>query len=122
MREPHVLGIIVDLRANRLILHLDQSLPQAGPLPATIDIGAMGRLIGVDLAGVYLAISDPMPGSELQGRSVEVSLDVLGGGRQVVLPRRGAGWELSFPSGNQCWQRRDRDGGVRTLCAVLVRG
>ncbi|MDQ3656986.1 MAG: hypothetical protein M3457_18170 [Chloroflexota bacterium] len=120
MTSPHVERVVVDLRANRLLLEIDRPLPQTGRTPATIDIGALGRLIGVEIAGVYLSISDPVPGSELQGRSVDTPLEIADNRRQVVIPRRGSGWELSFPSGNQCWNQTDDDGGTRPLCSVLV--
>jgi hypothetical protein len=120
MTSPRVERVVVDLRANRLLLEIDRPFPQTGSAPATIDIGALGRLIGVEIAGVYLSISDPVPGSELQGRSVETPLEITGNLRQVVIPRRGPGWELSFPSGNQCWNQTDGDSGIRPLCSVLI--
>ncbi len=112
--------ILIDLRHNRLRLDLDR--PLAGPVEATaiIDIGALGRLLGVEVAGVYLAISDPITGSELQGRSVEAPVLFASDHRQVLLPRRGMGWELSFPSGNQCWRRSDESGTSRSLCSELT--
>jgi len=118
--EPSVDRITVDLRANRLILDIDRSLLAVGRTPATIDIGALGRLLGVEVGGVYLSISDPVPGSELQGRSIEVGSEIPEGCRQVIIPRRGPGWELSFPSGNQCWNKADADGGIRSICSVLT--
>lgn len=120
MCEPIVERIVVDPRSNRLILELDRALPESGATPGTIDIGTLGRLLGVEVAGVYLSIADPVSGSELQGRSVELAVEITGEGRRVVIPRRGPAWELSFPSGNQCWTRQDGRGGVRSLCSVLT--
>ncbi len=120
MTEPHVNRIVVDLRDNRLLLDIDRPLSKAGQCTATIDIGAMGRLIGIEVAGTYLSVSDPVPGSELQGRSVEAPVDVGSDRLRVVISRRGPGWELSFPSGNQCWNRTDENGGTRTMCSMLA--
>ncbi len=120
MTEPHVERIVVDLRENRLLLDLDRPLPQAGWAVVTIDIGALGRLIGIEVFGLYLSISDPIAGSELQGRSVEAGADVQEDLRRLVIPRRGPGWELSYPSGNQCWNRTGSNGDTLTVCSILA--
>lgn len=120
MTSPRVERVVVDLRANSLLLDIDRRLHQSGLTPATIDIGALGRLIGIEIAGVYLSISDPVPGSELQGRSIDTSLEITGAGRRIIVPRRGTGWELSFPSGNQCWNQPDDERVPRPLCSVLI--
>ncbi|MBA2470553.1 MAG: hypothetical protein H0V37_14200 [Chloroflexia bacterium] len=85
-----------------------------------IDIGTLGRLIGIEIAGVYLAVADPVPGGELLGRSVEVDVEIGSDPPRVALSRRGPTWEISFPSGNQCWNRSDDEGGRRSLCSVLI--
>ncbi len=120
MSGPSVDRIVVDFRTNTLLLDIDRPLRAAGRTPATIDIGALGRLLGVEIGEAYLSISDPVPGSELHGRSIEVGAEIPEGCRQVIIPRRGPGWELSFPSGNQCWNKADADGGVRSICSVLT--
>ena len=115
--HPSVNQVTVDLRRNVLVLELDAPVGQ-DVTTATLDIGALGRLIGVELGDTYLSISDPVPGSELQGRSVTIDLPVSGPDRSIVVPRRGEGWEISFPSGNQCWTRSDGTG-RSTLCSVI---
>jgi hypothetical protein len=88
--------------------------------PATLDVGEGGRLLGLEVASGsesaspatepwYLEL-EAAPGQHL--RSVPVTVDV-GRGQDgepvwVDLPRRGAGYELTFPSGNQCWVRPRR--------------
>ncbi len=118
--DPLVERILVDLRGNRLLLQLDRPLDIPGPAAATIDIGALGRLLGIEIADTYLAVSDPVAGSELQGRSVEATVQVMNDRCRLHVPRRGPGWELSFPSGNQCWRRTDGDGTSRRLCSELT--
>jgi len=112
--------VIVSLRDNRLLLELNRPLRDHHWTRATIDIGAQGRLIGVEIDGVYLAIADPVPGSELVGRSVELAIEIEHDGRRVAVPRRGPNWELSFPSGNQCWPRRDERGQVGEVCSLVA--
>jgi hypothetical protein len=114
---PKVTQVTVDLRRNVLVLELSAPLGHEAAT-ATIDIGALGRLIGVEVGESYLSISDPVPGSELQGRSVTIGLPVASPDRAIVLPRRGADWEISFPSGNQCWTRSDGTGRA-TICSVV---
>jgi len=108
--------VIVDLRDNRLLLDLNRPLGGLNTTSATVDIGAFGRLIGVEIGGVYLVVAEAVPGSELQGRSVEIVRE----GRRVAIPRRGEGWELSFPSGNECWRHRNEQGQVVELCSIVA--
>ena len=115
--QPRVVQITIDLRANTLILELDRSLDRIGTATATIDIGALGRLIGVELEDSYFGIADPAPGSEGLERSVTANI-LLHGERRIVLPRKGEGWEISFPSGNQCWKRTTATGSD-TICSVI---
>lgn len=121
MTDPVVGRIVVDLRANRLILEVEPPLDRSGEMSATIDIGAFGRLIGIEVPGAnanhYLAIADPEPGGEAHVRSVAVTVLVADDGRSVTVPRRGPAWEIRFPSGNQCWTQA---GGSGSLCSVLV--
>jgi hypothetical protein len=115
-RNPIVTRIVIDLRRNELVLELDRPLAMAGDGVATIDIGASGRVLGVEAGDAYLAIADPVPGSESLVRSAISPVTVPAGARRLRVPRKGAGWEISFPSGNQCW-RLGADG--RTVCSVV---
>src|SRR5215216_5121518 len=100
--HPKVTGVTVDLRANTLRFALDVPLAlDAGLQLATIEIGAMGRLLGLELGETYLAVSDPDEASAHLVRTAEVAVQVGEDRRLVSMPRRGDGWELSFPSGNQ---------------------
>ncbi|HET8524192.1 MAG TPA: hypothetical protein VFL82_13235 [Thermomicrobiales bacterium] len=99
-------------------------------LPATIDIGEEGRLLGLEIditnsAGLnlrwpeeaeslvstdpvarthYLAI-EPDSGSDALARSVRGTVAVVTDDAdrvaEVILPRRGAGYEITYPSGNR---------------------
>jgi hypothetical protein len=111
-----VTRIVIDLRRNELVLELDRPLARADAGAVTIDIGASGRLLGVEAGDTWLATAEPVPGSELQGRSATAHARISAGGRRLHVPRKGTGWEISFPSGNQCWRLGD-DG--RTICSVV---
>jgi hypothetical protein len=119
--------ILLDLQRNTLEFRLrDEGEPTSWErLPATVDIGEAGRLLGVevDLAGLpemteslsgapgvydaqsetlYIAqdsVSDPNTRSaSLQARA---GLDAAGRLLAIEIPRRGVGYEISYPSGNQ---------------------
>jgi hypothetical protein len=100
------------------------------PVPATIDIGAEGRLLGIEIditdkhgsalrwpaeaAAIvsidrsggtsYLAIESD-PASDVLARSVPgtvcIATDPGGLVEEVILPRRGTGYEITYPSGNR---------------------
>ena len=102
-----VRGIEVDVSANTLRLLLgDGDVTMSARVPATIDIGTGGRLVGVELPSGYIDVMAPEDGTEHLTRSAaaEVVAGRAGeGGALVVVtvPRRGAGYEITYPSGNQ---------------------
>lgn len=98
--------ITVDLRRNRLLLHLAEPVgEELRERRCIVDVGVNGRLIGVELEDAYYPIAGAEPGSDALVRSCAATIGVRDGGLVLVLPRRGDDYELSFPSGNQCWQR-----------------
>lgn len=71
---------------------------------ATIDIGTGGRLVGVELTDRYVDVVPPQPGTEhlIRSSAVEVSVERAGASMvALVVPRLGAGYEITYPSGNQ---------------------
>jgi hypothetical protein len=120
MEHPIVERILIDLARNALVLEVSEPLPAPGEQAGVIDIGTQGRLLGLEVGGQYLAVTEPAAGAEHLARSAEMLATIGNGGRTVTISRRGPGWEVSFPSGNQCWQRRTADGGLQTLCAVVA--
>ncbi len=113
--------IAVDLARNRLTLEL---APDGGVHPggrtvapdgaeplsvattvATLEMGTGGRLLGVELDERYFTISAPAPTDLAIARAVTVSVQVhaTAGGVPVALelPRRGEGYEITYPSGNR---------------------
>ncbi len=123
----NVTGITVDLRRNVLLLHLDGTETGTGALDVTdqrgmLDVGANGWLIGVEIGDRYFPIADAAPGTEHLVRSREAPISLSNEDRVIVVPRRGDGYELSFPSGNQCWLRSTSESGdtpIR-LCSTIA--
>jgi len=119
--EPrNVTHVTVDLRRNVLQLHLDHgdtgpSAPPPGEYPGILDVGANGWLLGVQVGEEYYAVADPAPGTDHLVRSSEARIVVLPDDLAIVVPRRGVGYELSFPSGNQCWLRSPARPGARPI-------
>ena len=112
----HVTRIVVDIRANFLLLEVSPPLPEVGSLSATLDIGSNGRLVGIDLGDTWLEIAGGGEQDEHLHRSATIAVVVSEDGRTLRVPRRGETWEISFPSGNQCWRLDDG----RTVCAVAA--
>ena len=78
-------------------------------VPGRLEVGAGGRLLGIDLgaplAGVtadgYLELFPPLT-SDVRTAPVELLVTERDGWvTRLELPRRGAGYEITYPSGNQ---------------------
>lgn len=94
------------------------------PVIGTLDIGVQGRLMGLEVVNHYVDISPPVAGTEHLVRSVPVALVPHRGPdglAAVRFDRAGDAYEISFPSGNQCWDLgRTGSGGAIRLCSVLT--
>lgn len=122
------MDVRLDSERNLLIFPLAPGLPSAAPVlaPAAIDIGEGGRLLAIEVAlPPDLAPSTTTGGSqtitfdattstllldlERQERglfrtatiTVGLVIDDQGMLLAIELPRRGNGYELTYPSGNQ---------------------
>jgi hypothetical protein len=98
----------VDLATNSLRLILAESAEGRGvetlSESATIDVGAGGRLVGVELPNGYVDVMPPEPGTDHLIRSSTAEIGVERVGTELValvVPRLGAGYEITYPSGNQ---------------------
>lgn len=109
--------LLLDLPRNAIEIRLAEPAPGAARrfVRATVDVGESGRLLGVELA---LGGGEPRyvpvePGRGELARSAAATVAVArtadGEIATIELPRRGADYELSYPSGNRCWFP-DRDG------------
>lgn len=126
--EPlSVARVTVDLRRNVLLLHLGDrevagDAPLLGEHLGILDVGANGWLLGVQVGEAYYAVADAAPGTDHLARSSEARVIILPDQPAIVVPRRGPGYELSFPSGNQCWLRAPMHPGADPirLCADVA--
>ena len=101
-----------DLRRDLLRFILEERSGSARDAVATIDIGEGGRLLGVEVDGIaadpgqddwYLSISEAQVGGFVRSARADVRVEVADDGAVVALevPRHGAGYEISWPSGNR---------------------
>ena len=109
-----VRAITVDLAHNRLTLHLNAGdrVHPGGPTPpvtrspiATLDMGTGGRLLGVEVEGRYFVVSELTPADLALARGVAAPVTLRlapdGSPAAVEIPRRGDGYEITYPSGNR---------------------
>ncbi len=98
-----------DRNTLRLIL-ADGRVAGDREISAVIDIGEGGRLIGVELDGFTDSAGDPLylalfSSTESNVRSVTATVygQLTDSGMLIAIdvPRRGHGYEIAYPSGNQ---------------------
>lgn len=119
---PFRIDLLPERNALRFVL--GEGEPGAAlPVEATIDMGERGALLGIELrpavslvagwpalraaaaadGAIYLPIAPELSGPH--DRSVPVVVELRPGAdgalAAVDLPRRGAGYEITYPSGNQ---------------------
>lgn len=130
-RDQRVTSITVDLAQNVLLLHwrggnvADASADAAADWVdhrAVLDVGANGWLLGVEVGERYFPVADALPGTEHLTRSCEATISLMSEGAALIVPRRGTGYELSFPSGNQCWLRSggETGNGPDRICSTIL--
>lgn len=124
--SPPLAPVRIDLLAERNTLRFVLAEGEPGapiPIEATIDIGERGALLGIELrpaaslaaawpalhsaagadGALYLPIAPEMSGPHDRSEPVVVEIRPGPDGAlaAVDLPRRGAGYEITYPSGNQ---------------------
>lgn len=105
---PDRICLTDDRRALRLVFGRETSPPDVMTTAATIDVGEQGRVLSIEVEGMpghptLLIDVEPPAGDLIRTASVTVTVERAGDGslQSVVLPRRGAGYEITYPSGNQ---------------------
>ncbi|MGC4192695.1 MAG: hypothetical protein QM589_16250 [Thermomicrobiales bacterium] len=136
--------IRIDFRANTLTVSVPLPAEEnAIPLQttgtvnaATLDIGTRGRLLGLELdsgdePAIAIAIADPTPADAAVMRSARIPVTVTIHGNtesgvfptlSIVFSRHGEDYDISWPSGNQCWRQAmaGADGVPTVTCAVVM--
>lgn len=127
MSTVYATNIAIDLRANTLSIQLPSKIGNSliGIDQGTIDIGANGRMLGIELGDTYVSVMDAEPGRDDLVRSavipVTISTPPISTETGITFRRTGSTWEISYPSGNQCWTRHnhtDAEGKPIQICAV----
>ncbi len=113
-------AVVIDFAANSLRLRVpDLSAGDVGEGEALLDVGANGRLIGLELGDLYISVMGlPADGDPL-ARSASVRVEIAPG-PEIILPRRGPGYEITYPSGNECWQMKSVNGTLVQVCATTA--
>ena len=114
-------AVVIDLAANAIRVRVPgyPGTPGAGQ-GATLDVGSNGRLIGLEIGEWYVTVMD-LPGVDdpyirSTGVLVDISTDAP---PSISIPRRGPGYEITYPSGNECWQTKSVDGRLIQVCATI---
>lgn len=100
-------SLTVDLRRNTIEIVTDAD--EAGGAVATerhlLEMGAHGRMLGIDFDDAYLMVCPSSDDDAGLVRAIDIELTVQRNAEQAIssvsVPRRGAGYEITFPSGNQ---------------------
>lgn len=120
----YVRRVRIDVRRNTLTLDLHENgEPSERSIvegEGVLDIGMRGRLIGLEIEGIYAAVTDPdRPADEL-ARSATIPVSLIAGESGAVsaieFARHGPDYEITFPSGNECWRQSGAD--VETCAEV----
>lgn len=114
-------AVAIDLAANAIRIQV-RGYPAADgpPVPATLDVGANGRLIGLEIDDHYISVMNMRGADDLHVRSAEVLVTLSAESPPwISIPRRGAGYEITYPSGNECWQMQSVDGELIQVCSTI---
>lgn len=111
-------AVIVDIARNAIQLRVP-GFEQREAREGTLDVGANGRLLGLEVGETYIQVMDPAVNDDAYARTARIPISV---GEQeppvITISRRGASYEITYPSGNECWQTTLADGKLIQVCAV----
>jgi hypothetical protein len=113
-------AVVIDFGMNAIQLRVPD-LENTGVSEGLLDVGANGRLLGVEVGESYIHVMESAHDEEPYIRSAEVQLTISGDVPPLVtIPRRGPGYEITYPSGNECWQMTAVGGKLIQICALAV--
>lgn len=116
----HADAVIVDIARNAIQLRVP-GFREGDAGEGLLDVGANGRLLGLEVGATYIQVMAPMPGGDPHARTALVPITVSADEPPLVsVPRRGPAHEITYPSGNECWQATMRDGQLIQVCAVTA--
>lgn len=120
-------AVIVDLARNAIRLHVPLlavatiNPARDGRAHGVLDVGANGRLLGVEIDETYIHVMDAPAGEDTYIRSADVEVSVTNESPlELSIPRHGRAYEITYPSGNQCWEMTSFNGKLIQICATTV--
>lgn len=112
-------AVLIDFAANAIRLRVP-GLVHRHASTGLLDVGANGRLLGVEIDDTYIIVMESPEGEESYVRSAVVALTVSGDvPPYVTIPRRAPEYEITYPSGNECWQMTTIGGKLIQICATI---
>jgi hypothetical protein len=114
-------AVVIDLVANAIRIRVPGFPAGTGDaVSATLDVGSNGRLIGLEVGERYVSVMD-LPGTDdPYVRSAEILVEISSDTPpSIAIPRRGSGYEITYPSGNECWQTKSVNGQLIQVCATI---
>jgi hypothetical protein len=114
-------AVVIDLAANAIRLRVPE-FPTGAEAhhEATLDVGANGRLIGVEVGERYIQVMGQPEALDPHMRSADVRIGISPDTPPYIsIPRRGDGYEITYPSGNECWQMKSVGGQLIQVCATI---
>lgn len=113
-------AVLIDFAANAIQLRVP-GLASTGVSAGLLDVGANGRLLGVEIGESYVHVMESADEGETYVRSAEITVTITGDDpRFVTIPRRGSTYEITYPSGNECWQMTTVGGKLIQVCAAIA--
>jgi|GEM_PF-2226107 len=113
-------AVLIDFAANAIQLRVPD-LAANGTRHGILDVGANGRLLGVEIDDTYIQVMESTQDEEPYVRSADVEVSITGDSpRFVTIPRHGARYEITYPSGNECWHMTTVGGKLIQICAAIV--
>jgi hypothetical protein len=107
-KTPLSICLTEDARALRAVLRMPSGPIEQRTATGIIDVGEGGRLLGIEVvigaSGDSFQVDiDPPSGSLSRTATTTVMVETDGSGTvsAIVVPRRGPGYEITYPSGNQ---------------------
>ncbi|HWV23415.1 MAG TPA: hypothetical protein VNZ58_04425 [Thermomicrobiales bacterium] len=116
----HADAVIVNIAQNAIQLRVP-GFEERSAETGMLDVGANGRLLGLEVGETYIDVMESALGDDPYARTACIPISISGDEPPVVtIPRRGSSWEITYPSGNECWQTTLQDGKLIQVCAAIA--